>query len=66
MADDNRTVTVANIVMADDNRTVTVANIVMADDNRTVTVAVVIRYYYCYLSCFHKFLDWKSSVLFLY
>jgi len=23
-------------------------------------------YYYYYLSCFHKFLDWKSSILFLY
>jgi hypothetical protein len=41
-----------------------VVNAIMADDSRMVTVAVVTIINIIYL-VFHKFLDWKSSILFL-
>jgi hypothetical protein len=41
---------------------INVANIIMTDDNMMVIVAAVIIIIIIYL-VFHKFLDWKSSIL---
>jgi hypothetical protein len=44
---------------------ISIANIIMADDSKRVTIAVVIIIIIIY-HVFHKFLYWKSSILFLY
>jgi hypothetical protein len=41
---------------------ISVANIIMADDNRRVIIAAAKIISIIYLA-FHKFLDWKSSIL---
>ena len=41
---------------------ISVVNTIMVVDNRIVTVAVVMIIIITYL-VFHKFLDWKSSIL---
>jgi hypothetical protein len=41
---------------------ISVVSTIMADDSKMVTIAVVIIINIIYLA-FHKFLDWKSSIL---
>jgi len=49
---------VAGIITAVDNRKVVVSIVII-----TVVIIMIIIFY---LSSFHKFIDWKSSILLLY